>query len=105
MKDSLTVNLITVDRCFPPIECDYVKLSIADSVKGKFSGSYGIKRGHTRSVFSLTNGIITVYKSGKIIFKAETTDGFALIENDVLDVTVASVISVDVDSSDTTLMS
>lgn len=91
MKDNLTVNIFTVDRQIPPMKCDYVKLSVSDSKKGRFSGSYGVKRGHAKAVFSLKKGVITVYNNEKVIFTAETSNGFAVVENDVLNVTVDTI--------------
>lgn len=91
MKDNLTLKVFTVDRHIEVDGCDYVKLSIADSCKGKFSGSYGIKRGHARAVFSLCEGTLTASKGTDILFEAETSEGFATVENDVVSVTVDKV--------------
>ena len=44
MKDNLTFVLFTPDCNFPELECDSVKLNIADSISGKFSGAYGIRK-------------------------------------------------------------
>lgn len=91
MKENLTLKIFTVDRLIEPMECDYVKLTIADDMKGKFSGSYGIKKGHARAVFSLAKGNVTAYKDGEIIFFAETSDGFATLEDDTVSVTVNKI--------------
>lgn len=81
MKDKLTFTLFTPHRQFPPIECDSVKLCIADSVSGKFSGSYGIKKGHAKAVFALAPGRIAVSLDGNEVFSAEGQGGFATVEN------------------------
>ena len=82
MKDKLTFTLFTPECSFTPVECDSVKLPVADSVSGKFSGSYGIRKGHAKAVFSLGAGKITVRIKEKEIFFAECDGGFATVEND-----------------------
>ncbi len=75
-------TLFTPHRQFPFLECDSVKLNIADSVSGKFSGSYGIRKGHAKAIFSLAEGRISVSFKDKEIFSAECQGGFAVVEND-----------------------
>ncbi len=84
-------TLFTPHRQFPSLECDSVKLSIADSVSGKFSGSYGIRKGHAKAVFSLAKGKISVSFNEKEIFSAVCSEGFATVENDEVRVTVDGV--------------
>lgn len=91
MNDNLTLKVFTVDRHIEVDGCDYVKLSISDSCDGRFSGSYGIKRGHARAVFSLCEGTVTASKGTQILFKAETSEGFATVEDDIVSVTVDKV--------------
>ncbi len=81
MKDRLTFTLFTPHRILDPLECDSVRLCIADSVSGKFSGSYGIRKGHAKAVFALAPGGISVSLDGKEIFSAECDGGFATVEN------------------------
>jgi F0F1-type ATP synthase epsilon subunit len=83
-------TLFTPHHQFPSLECDSVKLNIADSTDGKFSGSYGIRKGHANAVFSLSDGIITVGLNGQKIFSAECGSGFATVENDDIRVVVDS---------------
>lgn len=82
MKDKLIFTLFTPHRQFPSLECDSVKLCISDSVSGKFSGSYGIRKGHAKAVFSLAEGKISVSLKEKEVFSAECQGGFATVEND-----------------------
>ncbi|MBR5234408.1 MAG: hypothetical protein IKW03_09375 [Clostridia bacterium] len=84
-------TLFTPHRIFPSLECDSVKLNVADSVNGKFSGSYGIRKGHAKTVFSLAEGKISVSLDGNEIFSAECSNGFATVENDDVRVIVDSV--------------
>ena len=82
--------LFTPDRRFPEMECDSVRLPVADSCNGKFSGSYGIRKGHADAIFSLSDGKISVSLEGKEIFAVCCSDGFASVRNDELRVTVSS---------------
>ena len=50
-------TLFTPHRQFPSLECDSVKLPIADSVSGKFSGSYGIRKGHALHIHEHHHGM------------------------------------------------
>ena len=88
MKDKLTFILFTPECSFMPMECDSIKLSVADSISGKFSGSYGIKKGHARAVFALKSGTVTVAKDGKTVLTANISDGFAIVENNEISITV-----------------
>ena len=81
MKEKLTFTLFTLHRKLPPVECDSIKLSIADSVSGKFSGSYGIRKGHAKAILALAPGKISVSLDGREIFSAESQGGFAMVEN------------------------
>lgn len=91
MNDKLTVNFYAVDRQLPAMECDSLRVPVSDSVNGDFSGYYGIRKGHTRAIISLKNGDVTINEGGKTIFTAEISDGFALVENNVVSITVDSV--------------
>ena len=75
-------TLFTPHRQLPSIECDSVKLTVADSVNGSFSGSYGIRKGHAKAIFSLAEGRVSVSLNDKEIFTAECRGGFATVEND-----------------------
>ncbi|MBR5246581.1 MAG: hypothetical protein IKV25_04330 [Clostridia bacterium] len=88
MKDNLTVSFFTVDRQIPPMECDSVRIPVADSTKGEFSGFYGIKKGHARAVFALKSGIVTIAKDGEAVFTAKISDGFAMVEDNEVNITV-----------------
>lgn len=91
MNDKLTVKINSVDKHISPIECDSVRIPVADSIKGTFSGSYGIKKGHAKAVFSLKKGEVIVTVADKTIFKAEISEGFATVENNLLSITVDKI--------------
>lgn len=92
MRDKLTFTLFTPHQKLEPIECDSVKLSVADSVSGRFSGSYGIRKGHAKAILSLAEGRISVRLDGKEIYSVECEGGFATVENNEVRVTVDSII-------------
>lgn len=71
-----------------PLECDSIHLNIRNDSKDKSGGSYGIRKGHVNALFSLEKGNITALLSGKTIFSATTTNGFATVNNDVVTVVV-----------------
>lgn len=83
--------LFTPHRQFPTYDCDSVRLSIADNADGKFSGSYGIRKGHADAIFSLSEGPISVSLGGNEVFKAICSEGFATVSNDEIRVTVTNI--------------
>lgn len=91
MSDVLTVKFFAVDRHVTDMECDSVRLPISDSIKGEFSGSYGIKKGHARAVFSLKAGKVILTSEGKSVFEADISEGFATVENNEVCITVSDV--------------
>lgn len=90
MKD-MKLILFTPQRQLPTVECDSVKLNVADSVSGKFSGSYGIRKGHAKAVFTLKEGRISASLNNQEVFSAECGEGFATVDGDEVRVTVDSV--------------
>lgn len=88
---NMKFTLFTPHRRFPSVECDSVRLNIADSVKGKFSGSYGIRKGHAKAIFALAQGKISASLEGNEVFSAECGNGFAVVENDDIRVTVEEI--------------
>lgn len=91
MENHLTVKFFTVDSRMPDIKCDSVCLPVSDSSKGEFSGSYGIKKGHAKAVFSLKAGKVTVNSEGEQVFSADISEGFAIVENNEVRITVDTV--------------
>ncbi len=88
---NMKFTLFTPHRHFPALECDSVKLNITDSINGKFSGSYGIRKDHAKAIFSLAEGKISVSLNNEEIFSAECGAGFATVENDDIRVTVDGI--------------
>lgn len=83
--------LFTPYKKFDALECDSVRLNIADSISGSFSGSYGIRKGHAKAVFSLAEGKISVKLKGDEVFSAGCNGGFAYVENDEVKVVADGV--------------
>lgn len=93
-KDSLfKVNIYTPKGpCFSG-NCEYVGFCInAGNDKGDF-GSYGIKKGHADAIFSIGEGEISLKKGGQIIYSAKSSEGFAIMEKGVLNITLENIIS------------
>ena len=91
MKDCLTVKILTVDRQIPVMECDTVLLPVADSTNGEFSGCYGIKKGHARTVFSLKDGELVLSDSGKSVLEAHISGGFAIVDQNEVSIMVDKI--------------
>ena len=91
MSDVITVDFLSIDHHVTGIECDSVRLPIADNIKGEFSGSYGIRKGHAKAVFLLKAGSVVLTKDNKTVFSADISDGFATIENNNVVVTVNNI--------------
>ncbi len=88
MENHLIVKFFTVDHQISDMKCDSVCLPVSDNSKGEFSGFYGVKKGHAKSVFSLKAGKVTVNADGEQIFSADISDGFAIVENNEVRITV-----------------
>lgn len=91
MENLLAVKFFTVNGQIPVIKCDSVRLPVADKLNGEFSGYYGIRKGHARTVFALKAGNVTATLNEKTVFSAEITDGFAIVENNEVSITVDKV--------------
>lgn len=79
-------TLIINSACggYPAVECDGVNIPVSDTLKGGFSGSYTIKKGHAKALFSLKKGEIKVFKDNSVLFTAQCEEGFAVMENNIL---------------------
>lgn len=87
----LTLSIVTPTGSYGPFECDSVHLNISDDISGKKGGSYGIRKGHTRSVFSLAYGTLTAFLSEKPVFCAKSGDGFAFVDKNTVNVSVETI--------------
>ena len=88
MENHLTVKFFTVECQITEVKCDSLCLPVSDNSKGEFSGSYGIKKGHAKAIFSLRAGKVIASSDGEQIFSANISDGFAIVENNEIRITV-----------------
>ncbi len=91
MDKALLLEVFSIDSNAQSVECDYVRLPVAQESSGKFSGSCGIKKGHVKAAISLGEGILSADSEGKTVFKAEISGGFAVVENNTVTVTVDKI--------------
>lgn len=91
MENLLAVKFFTVNGQIPVIKCDSVRLPVADKLNGEFSGYYGIRKGHAKAVFALTAGKVTAILDNEEVFSADIPDGFAIVENNEVSITVDKV--------------
>ena len=87
----LTLSIVTPTGSYGPFECDSVHLNICDDTEDKKGGSYGIRKGHTKSVLSLACGTVTALLSGKTVFFAKSGDGFAFVDKNTVNVSVETI--------------
>lgn len=90
-KNKLFLKVVTPEGQFCFIECDSVIFQISDDMNGRGAGSYGVRKGHAKSVFSVCAGNLAAYDDGKTVLSAEIADGFALMDSNTLTVTTEYV--------------
>jgi len=91
MNDVLNVSFFSVEKQISHIECESVRLPVADSVNGDFSGFYGIRKGHAKAVFSLKAGTVILTSGDKTVLSVDISDGFATIDNNEVSINVDSL--------------
>lgn len=84
----LKLSIVTPKGSFGPYECDSVHITVSDNLKEKHGGSYGIRAGHANSMFALEKGSITAFIAGKKILNGNSGDGYATVNNNVVNVVV-----------------
>jgi len=91
LDQKLVLKLLSPQGLLQEIECDSVKLCIADDKNGKGAGSYGIRKGHAKAFFCLSKGKIEALDGGGTLVSKDIEGGFASVENDVVTVVADSV--------------
>lgn len=81
MKGAMTVRIVTPESAAAPVECDSVRLCVADGEKQNEAGSYGIRRNHAPAVFSLGDGAVTAFLGGEKVLERRVSGGFASVRN------------------------
>ena len=91
LQDKFILTVVTPKGVEYTADCDTVLLNICEGKNGTQSGSYGVKKGHANAVFALAGGKITVKKDGRILYSFDALDGFAVMQDNVLTVTVEDI--------------
>ena len=86
MTDLLTLKIVTPSKEYCYENCDSVRLSINDGIKGNEGGSYGIRYGHAKALLSVAEGSISAFSNGQQILSARISSGFADVEKDSITV-------------------
>lgn len=82
----LTVKIVTPQGEHTPLECDSLRLNVADNANGRGGGCYGVHPGHTDMLFALAEGPLTVLLAGDILLEGRCGNGFATVEKDAVTV-------------------
>ena len=86
----LILEIVTPNEKYGGLSCDSVHLTVSDGADGKGGGSYGIRKGHVKSLISLDKGKITAYLSGEKVLEAQCSQGFATVEKNTVTVITES---------------
>lgn len=81
MSKDITLVITTPQSKSIEVKCDSVKLTVSDGKKGKHGGSYGIRHGHTKALFALSDGTLTATLGGNTVYSAKISGGFATVDN------------------------
>ncbi|MBR6694540.1 MAG: hypothetical protein IKL62_06310 [Clostridia bacterium] len=87
----ITLRIVTPSGEPQAYECDSIILTVCDDIAGKGGGSYGIRKGHAKALIALDEGKITASLGGSKVLSAHTSSGFAMVENNVVTVTVENI--------------
>lgn len=87
---SLTLKIVTPSAKPCVIDCDSVNVTVCDNKDGKGGGSYGIHKGHIRSVMSLDKGVIRADRDGETVYFAKSGVGFCTVDKDTVIAVVES---------------
>jgi len=71
-------------------ECTSVRFNLSDDLKGMHGGSYGVRIGHTDSIFALEKGPVNVFEDEALALSGECGDGFATVKNNQVKLVVES---------------
>ncbi len=88
MSEALSLKVITPEKEYIYENCESVSFCVNDNQKGNGGGSYGIRKGHAKTIFSLDKGKLYASKNGEVEVNAIVSSGFAKVENNVVTVIV-----------------
>ena len=90
MSEALSLKVITPEKEYVYENCDSVSFTLSDNSKGNGGGSYGIRKGHAKAIFSLSDGKLSASKNGEVIVEGIAAPGFSSVENNIVTVIVDS---------------
>lgn len=76
----MELRIVSPDGSLGPLNCDSVRLQIADDMEEKHGGSYGIRKGHAEAVLVLEEGALFAFAESKPLLSGRHGKGFATIE-------------------------
>ena len=82
----LTLKIATPKGTRDPVMCDSIRLTICDDLSGRGGGSYGIRPGHAKALFSLDKGSIRAFLSGRNVLTGESGVGFVTVDQNTVTV-------------------
>ena len=88
MSEFLSLKVITPQRKYIYEMCDSVRFCVSDNQKGNGGGSYGIRKGHAKAIFSVDDGKFSAIGNGEVIVEAIVSSGFLSVDNNVVTVII-----------------
>ncbi len=88
MSDFLSLKVVTPKGVYVYETCETVSFCVSDSEKGKGGGSYGIRKGHAKALFSLQEGQLRASRDGETIVAGIISSGFSTVDNNIVTVIV-----------------
>lgn len=89
---AILLEVITPKGVYEKLKCDSVHFNISDNLKGKNGGSYGVRSGHAKAIFSLEAGLTKAYLNGNLVFCVECGNGFATVNDNLVTLIVENVL-------------
>lgn len=83
----MKLQIITPNGAAEAVECDSVRLIMANDAEGKGGGSIGIRKGHADAVIALEpQGKAEAFLEGNLVFSRTLSGGFALVKSDAVSI-------------------
>ena len=80
MENMITLTIVTPEGSNTVIQCDSVRLTIADGIRKKNAGgSFGIRKGHADALLAIAEGPVKALVNGETVFECTTGPGFASV--------------------------
>ena len=88
--DNIILIIVTPSGSMEPIECDSVHGTVGDDLNGNGGGSYGIRPGGLKALYSLDAGELKAYLDGGLVLYGKSGTGFATFEDNTVTVVTES---------------